>query len=215
MQDTIVVSAHLDDAVLSCYSALGPSTSVVTVFAGLPPESVLSSWDAEGGATSSRERMAERREEDRRALARLRSAVRPSRSPIRPVRGAGRRGAAESFRARRVLADASGGCHDGACPERSVREPAAATVPAAAVLRPPVRPRCRSRGQAGRDPLRRPSLRPEPGHGWIRPAARPRRLTTGRSGGSSSTTLWSPRSSRPCGATARSSRSSSRSSATS
>ncbi len=69
MQDTIVVSAHLDDAVLSCYSALGPSTRVVTVFAGLPPESVLSSWDAEGGAASSRERMAERREEDRRALA--------------------------------------------------------------------------------------------------------------------------------------------------
>jgi LmbE family N-acetylglucosaminyl deacetylase len=69
MPETIVVSAHLDDAVLSCYGALGPSTTVVTVFAGFPPAGTLGFWDAGGGATDSRERVAERREEDRLALA--------------------------------------------------------------------------------------------------------------------------------------------------
>lgn len=64
-----MVSAHLDDAVLSCYAALGPESTVITVFAGFPPEGTLGSWDAAGGATDSRERVAERREEDRRALA--------------------------------------------------------------------------------------------------------------------------------------------------
>jgi LmbE family N-acetylglucosaminyl deacetylase len=66
--DTVVVSAHLDDAVLSCYSALNPSTTVLTVFAGYPPEGTLGHWDAAGGATDSRERVRERRDEDRRAL---------------------------------------------------------------------------------------------------------------------------------------------------
>ena len=65
----IVVSTHLDDAVLSCYGALSPSTTVVTVFAGFPPAGTLGAWDAAGGATDSRERVAERRAEDRRALA--------------------------------------------------------------------------------------------------------------------------------------------------
>ena len=74
MTDTVVVSAHLDDAVLSCYSALGPSTTVVTVFAGYPPEGTLGAWDAAGGATDSRERVKERREEDRRALSASRAA---------------------------------------------------------------------------------------------------------------------------------------------
>ncbi len=66
---TIVLSTHFDDAVLSCYSTLGPETTVVTVLAGIPPEGVLGDWDAEGGATSSRDRVLERREEDRQALA--------------------------------------------------------------------------------------------------------------------------------------------------
>jgi LmbE family N-acetylglucosaminyl deacetylase len=69
MPKTVVVSAHLDDAVLSSYAPLGPTTTVVTVFAGLPPEGTLGKWDADGGATDSRTRVAERREEDRRALA--------------------------------------------------------------------------------------------------------------------------------------------------
>lgn len=65
----LVVSAHLDDAVLSCYSALGPEATVVTVLAGLPPVGVLGAWDARGGAEDSRVRVLERREEDRLALA--------------------------------------------------------------------------------------------------------------------------------------------------
>jgi hypothetical protein len=66
----VVVSPHLDDAVLSVYGQLGPETTVITVLAGLPPEGCLSDWDGQSGATDSRARMAERREEDRRALAR-------------------------------------------------------------------------------------------------------------------------------------------------
>jgi LmbE family N-acetylglucosaminyl deacetylase len=68
--ETFVVSAHLDDAVMSCYSVLGPTTTVLTVFAGFPPAGTLGRWDEDGGATDSRERVAERREEDRLALAR-------------------------------------------------------------------------------------------------------------------------------------------------
>ena len=70
VQDVVVISAHLDDAVLSCYAALSQSVTVVTVFAGFPPPGTLGFWDAGGGATDSRERIAERRSEDREALAR-------------------------------------------------------------------------------------------------------------------------------------------------
>ncbi len=70
MPDTIIISAHLDDAVLSCYAALSPAVTVVTVFAGFPPPGTLGHWDAGGGSTDSRERIAERRIEDREALAR-------------------------------------------------------------------------------------------------------------------------------------------------
>jgi LmbE family N-acetylglucosaminyl deacetylase len=66
--DRIVVSAHLDDAVLSAYAVLSPAASVLTVFAGFPPRGALGAWDAEGGATDSWARIAERREEDRSAL---------------------------------------------------------------------------------------------------------------------------------------------------
>jgi hypothetical protein len=64
----VVVSTHLDDAVLSCYSALGSKPTVVTVLAGVPPLGVLGGWDADGGATDSHDRVLERRDEDRRAL---------------------------------------------------------------------------------------------------------------------------------------------------
>ncbi len=70
MPDSVIISAHLDDAVLSCYGALSPTATVVTVFAGFPPPGTLGSWDAGGGATDSRERIAVRRDEDRAALRR-------------------------------------------------------------------------------------------------------------------------------------------------
>jgi LmbE family N-acetylglucosaminyl deacetylase len=65
----LVVSAHLDDAVLSCYGALGPESTVVTVLAGLPPPGTVGLWDQRGGAHDSRARVTDRREEDRQALA--------------------------------------------------------------------------------------------------------------------------------------------------
>jgi LmbE family N-acetylglucosaminyl deacetylase len=67
----VVVSPHLDDAVISCWSLLTrpDDVQVVTVFAGEPPEGVLGEWDEEGGASDSRERVRERIAEDRAALA--------------------------------------------------------------------------------------------------------------------------------------------------
>ena len=87
---TIIVSPHLDDAVLSCWSLLtrlaagavggaGATGSlaglarvtVIDVCAGLPPEGVLGDWDERGGATSSRVRVRERRAEEAEVLAGL------------------------------------------------------------------------------------------------------------------------------------------------
>jgi LmbE family N-acetylglucosaminyl deacetylase len=68
MSDVVVVSTHFDDAVLSCFGVLSPSAVVITVLAGAPPSGVLGLWDAQGGATDSATRVAERRDEDRRAL---------------------------------------------------------------------------------------------------------------------------------------------------
>ena len=76
----LIVSPHLDDAALSCWSllALGaegrgsPAAAPVTVLdvcAGLPPEGVVGEWDARGGATSSRDRVRQRRLEEAAALA--------------------------------------------------------------------------------------------------------------------------------------------------
>jgi LmbE family N-acetylglucosaminyl deacetylase len=64
----VVVSAHLDDAVFSVYGRLSPAATVVTVLAGEPPEDMLGAWDRETGATDSRVRVQERRNEDRDAL---------------------------------------------------------------------------------------------------------------------------------------------------
>ena len=66
----VVFSAHLDDAVFSCYGVLAPDTTVVTVLAGVPPAGVVGDWDVEGGTSDSATRVLERREEDRQALAR-------------------------------------------------------------------------------------------------------------------------------------------------
>lgn len=68
MADEVVVSTHLDDAVLSCYSVLSPETMVVTVLAGIPPHGVVGTWDLNGGAVDSHDRVLERRAEDEGAL---------------------------------------------------------------------------------------------------------------------------------------------------
>ncbi len=68
----VVLSPHLDDAVLSAWSVLrGPGeVHVVNVCSALPPSELLSAWDRLTGATSSRTRMLERLREDRVALGR-------------------------------------------------------------------------------------------------------------------------------------------------
>ena len=68
---TVILSPHLDDAVLSCWHVLGGpgDVTVITVFAGSPPsESGASWWDRLTGAKDSAARMEERRAEDREAL---------------------------------------------------------------------------------------------------------------------------------------------------
>ena len=69
MPKRLIVAPHLDDAVLSVWHVLtqGDAT-VVTVLAGIPDDPEPPGWDRETGATDSRERMNERREEDRRVL---------------------------------------------------------------------------------------------------------------------------------------------------
>ena len=67
----LVVSPHLDDAVLGCGQllALSPGSVVVTVFAGSPPAGDhLTEWDAAAGFQLGDDPMARRREEDRAAL---------------------------------------------------------------------------------------------------------------------------------------------------
>jgi LmbE family N-acetylglucosaminyl deacetylase len=69
----VVLSAHFDDAVLSCWSILnryGSDALVLTVFGGSPPPGQLWPWDAIApGAADSASRVRERMEENRQALA--------------------------------------------------------------------------------------------------------------------------------------------------
>ncbi|MFL6106624.1 MAG: PIG-L deacetylase family protein [Marmoricola sp.] len=68
----VILSPHLDDAVLSCWHLLsGPGdVAVINVFAGSPPAgSGTSWWDRISGATDSAVRMEERRAEDGEAFA--------------------------------------------------------------------------------------------------------------------------------------------------
>ena len=68
----VILSPHLDDAVLSCWHVLtGPGeVDVVNVFAGVPAGLEAPAWwDQYTGATDSAQRVRERIEEDRRALA--------------------------------------------------------------------------------------------------------------------------------------------------
>lgn len=70
----IVLSPHLDDAVFSCGAllAMNPGAVVVTVFAGVPDaRQPGTQWDARCGFRDGATAMAARRDEDRRALARL------------------------------------------------------------------------------------------------------------------------------------------------
>ncbi|MEO6471880.1 MAG: PIG-L family deacetylase [Aeromicrobium sp.] len=69
---SVILSPHLDDAVLSCWHLLcGPGdVAVINVFAGSPPPGIGASWwDRETGATDSVARMKERWAEDRDAFA--------------------------------------------------------------------------------------------------------------------------------------------------
>ena len=94
----VVLSPHLDDAVLSCWHLLAGSeaVTVVNVFTGSPPPGTQPPrWDRETGADDPVARMRQRREEDRRALGSVgRASVNLGlldaqygrvRSPIRPL----------------------------------------------------------------------------------------------------------------------------------
>ena len=67
----LLLSPHLDDAVLDCWSVLSADAplTVVNVFAGLPPAGTVTAWDRIVGATDSAELMRARQAEDREALA--------------------------------------------------------------------------------------------------------------------------------------------------
>jgi LmbE family N-acetylglucosaminyl deacetylase len=64
----VLVSPHLDDVALSCFGALAGGVAATVFTAGPAGDGVRSAWDAHCGASSSRELMATRRAEDRRAL---------------------------------------------------------------------------------------------------------------------------------------------------
>lgn len=67
----VVVSPHLDDAVLSAGQVVGGhrGATVVTVLAGVPEGDAVSDFDRSCGFSTSRQAMRQRRAEDRRALA--------------------------------------------------------------------------------------------------------------------------------------------------
>ena len=75
----LVISPHLDDAVLACgqWLAAHPGCTVLTLFAGVPPDAGrLTDWDARSGFGSAREAIGARRREDERALKLLRAQAR-------------------------------------------------------------------------------------------------------------------------------------------
>src|SRR5438445_12721241 len=69
--DSVILSPHVDDAVLSCWHLLANDDEVlvVNVFAGEPPARTLGWWDRLTGATDSAAAVRTRIEEDRQALA--------------------------------------------------------------------------------------------------------------------------------------------------
>ena len=68
----LLLSPHLDDAVLDCWSVLTApgELNVVNVFAGVPPPGSTTRWDRIVGASDSADLMRRRIEEDRAALER-------------------------------------------------------------------------------------------------------------------------------------------------
>jgi LmbE family N-acetylglucosaminyl deacetylase len=66
----LLLSPHLDDAVLGCWSMLTSDldVQVVNVFAGVPPVGFVSAWDHKCGAASSADQMHQRRAEDAQVL---------------------------------------------------------------------------------------------------------------------------------------------------
>ncbi|HYM46652.1 MAG TPA: PIG-L family deacetylase [Solirubrobacteraceae bacterium] len=68
----LLLSPHLDDSVLDCWSLLASDRelAVVNVFTGIPQAGRLTRWDATTGARDSAERVRERIAEDARALSR-------------------------------------------------------------------------------------------------------------------------------------------------
>lgn len=73
MRPVLVVSPHLDDAVLSAgrFIASQPGAVVVTMLAGAPDPPVTRWWDARCGFVTSHDAMESRRAEDEHALAEL------------------------------------------------------------------------------------------------------------------------------------------------
>lgn len=71
MPRLIVVSPHLDDAVLGCAGLLArcPGSVVCTVFAGEPAVPMQTDWDHASGFADAHEAVRARRREDERALA--------------------------------------------------------------------------------------------------------------------------------------------------
>jgi LmbE family N-acetylglucosaminyl deacetylase len=69
--NTVILSPHFDDAVLSCWHVLARAGEVlvVNVFAGEPPAGTLGWWDELAGASDSAAAVRARIEEDRQALA--------------------------------------------------------------------------------------------------------------------------------------------------
>ena len=72
LERVVIVSPHLDDAVLGCgrFMAVHPGCTVVTVFAGNPPRypDPMRLWDVQSGFQAGDDVMATRRKEDEAAL---------------------------------------------------------------------------------------------------------------------------------------------------
>lgn len=69
-RSTVLLSPHLDDAVLSAWHAVAAGgTTVVTLFAGVPPAGFVTDLDRAHGADDSAAWLRRRRAEDRAALA--------------------------------------------------------------------------------------------------------------------------------------------------
>lgn len=72
MKPVVILSPHLDDAVLSCWNALNsPHAAVITIFAGIPSKGIAMLWDRVCGEPDSAEMMQKRRAENETVFQRL------------------------------------------------------------------------------------------------------------------------------------------------